>query len=111
MEKIIISEDLDLWEAWVDLQSPDNGRAVLYVIGDIFVGKSITNPVLVKKNVQGGAPDHLYLEILPSIVTEYGRLTEIFYAERLENIHQYKKVHICVGEEVVSEIADIETIY
>lgn len=111
MEKLIISEDLDLWEAWVDLQGTESGKAVLYVIGDVFVGKSITNPVLVKKQVQGAAPGHLYLEIMPSIVTEYGRLTELCYAECLENVRQYSKVHICVGEEVVSEIGEIEAVY
>lgn len=108
---IIINETLDLWEAWVDLQSPDTGSAMLYVIGDVFVGRSATNPILVKKEVQGAQPGHLYLEIMPSIATDQGRLTEISYAEPLSGLNQYKKIHICIGEEVVSEIGEIETIY
>jgi len=98
----------DLWEAWIDLES---GTYTLYVVGDICMGRSKTTPVLSKKSVQGAAASHLILEVLPFYNPTEGRLAEVGYTELVSDIHQYKQISICAGEEIIASIPDIELVY
>lgn len=100
---------IDLWEAWVDIECTDAlGRSTLYVLGDIFIGNSRTEPVLLKKEVQGAEPGHLYLDIIPCISAVKGRTAEVRYSETLDSIYQYNVISICCSEEVIAEINFIE---
>lgn len=107
MRTAAASNPTDLWEAWIDLE---NESAMLYVVGDVCTGRSKTAPVLRKKCVQGAAASHLILEVLPLFDAGQGRLAEVSYAELLTTVHQYQEVSICVGEEIVARIPDIELI-
>src|SRR5918993_3922057 len=108
--KVIMSKPtIELWEAWVDLQcADDNSSGTLFVWGELCVGQSLSEPVLLKRKVQGGDPSHLYLEVVPYIIKKGGRITETRYSEPLQNVMQYDRIIICAGEEVLAEINEIE---
>lgn len=108
--KIIMSKQaIELWEAWVDLQCTDeSSNGTLFVWGELCVGNSLSEPVLIKRNVQGSEPTDLYLEVVPYILKKGGRITETRYSEPLQNVTQYKRILICAGEEVLAEITEIE---
>jgi hypothetical protein len=100
---------IDLWEAWVDCNPSDgDSTAMLYVIGDVYVGKSKQSPVLKKRDDQGYDPAHLFLEIVPCILEDNGRVAEVTYAEPLHNGHSYDCISIWLGEDIVAEIEEIE---
>lgn len=109
MEAALVRDTLDLWEAWIDLSPGGDYR--LYVLGDICTGRSKTPPVLVKKNVQGAPAAHLILELRSYGNLAQGRFAEVGYTEPLTNIHQYRHISICAGEDIIARIADIEVVY
>lgn len=109
MKAAVGQNTFDLWEAWIDLSTSSKG--MLYVLGDICTGRSKTAPVLVKKNVQGAPDSHLILELKSFGNIEWGHLAEVGYTEPVANIHQYRQVSICAGEEVIARIPDIEVVY
>lgn len=109
MKQVMSKQAIELWEAWVDLQCADDcTNGTLFVWGELCVGSSLSEPVLVKRKVQGAEPAHLYLEVVPYIVEKDGRVTETRYSEPLQNVSQYTRIIICAGEEVLVEIEDIE---
>jgi glycine cleavage system regulatory protein len=108
MQVEVVSEAVDLWEAWVDLGT---GGFVLYVVGDTCTGTSKTAPVLVKKTVQGADKSHLILELVSFGSRHHGRLAEVRYTEIVDDIDQYSQVSICAGEEIIIRIPDIEVVY
>ena len=100
-------QDVDLWEAWIDLQSTDSGnRFTLYVVGDVFTDDAVTQPYFTKR--RGGDPGTLALEIHPGITSEEGYVTEILYAEELDTMDCYDTIVIYAGNEVVTTINEIE---
>ena len=102
--------NVDLWEAWIDLQlSNDANCPTLYVMGDVYSDDQMSQPFLMRK--EGGDPTVLKLEIKPGLASEDGYVTEVLYAERLENIYRYQAIHIYLNEEVVAEVNDIEKLY
>ena len=102
-------EAIELWEAWIDLQFADEtSSGTLFVWGELCVGNSLSEPVLVKRKIQGAEPAHLYLEVVPYIVENEGRTTETRYSEPILNLAQYTRIIICAGEEVLVEIDNIE---
>ena len=109
MKLIMNKPTIELWEAWVDLQCTDEtSNGTLFVWGELCVGSSLTDPLLIKRKVQGGKPTDLYLEVVPYIIKNGGRITETRYSEPLQNVMQYTRIFICAGEEVLAEIRDIE---
>ena len=43
-------QNVDLWEAWIDLQTSNNGgTATLYLIGDIFTENILAKPFFKKR--------------------------------------------------------------
>ncbi len=102
-------QNVDLWEAWIDMQTASNsGSATLYLIGDIFSDSVLTKPFFRKR--KHSIPDVLSLEILPGITSEEGYVTEIMYSEELQQVDQYKTIFIYAGNELVTQIQDIEKI-
>lgn len=108
MKLAVASHNVDLWEAWIEL---NNESYTLYVVGDICTGRSKTTPVLLKKWVQGVAASHLFLEVLPFFDPEGVRLAEVCYAEPVRDIQQYEQISICAGEEIIACITDIELMH
>src|SRR5215218_7901234 len=105
----VVSDIIDLWEAWIDLQGY-SGSYMLYVIGDVCTGKSKIVPVLKKKEVQGADATHLILEVLPYLNPREGRMAEVRYAEHIADLNQYQQISICAGEKVIARINSIEVI-
>lgn len=102
---------VDLWEAWIDLQCNDESSCgTLFVWGELSVGNSLSEPILVKRTVQGADPSHLYLEVVPYILAPSGRITETRYSEPVLKLDQYTRIIICAGEEVLVQIEDIEVL-
>ncbi len=109
MKQVMSKQAIELWEAWVDLQLADEKCAgTLFVWGELCVGNSLSEPVLVKRKLQGADDSHLYLEVIPYIVEKEGRITETRYSETVLSPAQYSRVIICAGEEVLVEIDTIE---
>jgi hypothetical protein len=110
--KITMSKQaIELWEAWVDLQCTDgSSNGTLFVWGEICIGQSSTIPFLVKRHVQGADPSHLYLDVFPCHIEESGRSAEVRYSEPLWDVNKYKVINICLGEEVLVQISEIEQI-
>ena len=102
-------QNIDLWEAWIDLQTATSGgAATLYLIGDIFIENVFAKPFFKKR--ENDASDVLSLEILPGITSEDGYVTEIMYSEELLQIDQYNAIFIYAGNELFAKIQDIEKI-
>lgn len=101
-------QDVDLWEAWIDLQSTDSGnRFTLYVVGDVFIHDPVTQPYFTKRSHENSRT--LSLEIQPAITSEEGYVTEILYAEELDAMDRYDTIIIYAGDQLVTTITDIET--
>ncbi|HUP12834.1 MAG TPA: hypothetical protein VM187_11490 [Niastella sp.] len=108
MEATFISETIDLWDVWIDLQ--EGGPTMLYVVGELCTSTK-TTPVLLKKKVQGLPEWHLMLEVLPGLNTKTGQLAEIRYSEPIPEITKYRQVSICAGEDIIAHIPDIELVF
>ena len=102
-------QNVDLWEAWIDLETTNSGgAATLYLIGDIFTENIFAKPFFKKR--EDFIPDVLSLEIVPGITSEDGYVTEIMYSEDLQEVDQYKSIFIYAGNELLTQIQDIEKI-
>ena len=102
-------ENVDLWEAWIDLQTASNsGVATLYLIGDVMCDDRFVQPYFIKK--QHPIPTILALEIKPGILADDGYITEIMYAEELNRVDQYTAVHIYAENELLTRIQGLEII-
>lgn len=102
-------QNVDLWEAWIDMQIASNGNiATLYLIGDVFTDDRFAAPHFIKK--EHSDPHVLSLEIYPGITSEDGYVTEAMYSEELQDIDQYSSILIYAGTELLASIQDIETI-
>ena len=103
-------QDVDLWEAWIDLQNNlETNCATLYVVGDVFSDDRFRQPYFIKREHHD--PTVLMLEILPGISSEDGYVMEVLYAEELEVIDQYQSILIYSAGELVTQINDIEQLY
>ncbi|RPD43611.1 MULTISPECIES: hypothetical protein [Chitinophagaceae] len=112
MTTTITAQNIDLWEAWVDVQYADEQpTATLFVIGDVVVNNLILEPRFEKRLSLPERPDWLLLEIVPNVLCEEGTEMEIVYAEKLTNVNQYAGVMIMVGGEVIVEMNDLDIIY
>ena len=102
-------QNVDLWEAWIDLQTVTNGgAATLYLIGDVFTDDRFAQPYFIRR--EHNNPRILALEILPGITSEEGYITEVMYAEELDRLNQYTAIFIYAGGELVARINEIEKI-
>lgn len=105
-------QNIDLWEAWVDMQdTAEKTTATLYVIGDVCVNNAILEPRFEKVHNYPGLEGRLVLQIVPNILSEEGLDTEILYAEELDQPNQYSGITVLAGGEVVVEMDDLEYIY
>ncbi len=106
------AQNIDLWEAWIDVQADGNNQtATIFVIGDVMVNNLILEPRFVKCVPPSGKENRLALEIVPNVLCEDGTEVEILYAEELANIHQYTGVSIYLNGDLFAEIDDLEIIY
>jgi hypothetical protein len=111
MKKVMSKQAIEVWEAWIDLQCTNgSSKGTLFIWGEVYIGNSSTVPFLIKKNVQGAEPSCLYLDIFPLYVEEDGRLAEVRYSEAVYDLDKYQTIRICLGEEVLVEIREIEKI-
>ena len=102
-------QNVDLWEAWIDTQTPTNGAATLFLIGDIFSNDRLAKPFFKKR--MHSTPGILSLEIFPGITSEDGYITEIMYSEELHHLDQYTSIFIYAENELVFKIHEIEKIF
>ncbi|HEX2535493.1 MAG TPA: hypothetical protein VHK69_17235 [Chitinophagaceae bacterium] len=103
------AQNVDLWEAWIDMQVPGQfGGGTLFVIGDIVVGEGKLEPLFFKRAYQGPDPSVLLLEVRPNILVENGRVAEIMYSEELDSPAQYREVVVYAGGEIIARLDEIE---
>ncbi len=102
-------QNVDLWEAWIDLQTPSNGGVgTLYLIGDVYTDDRLAQPFFIKRKQPNS--NVLALDIKPGITTEDGYVTEIVYSEELQHIDQYTAICIYAGDELITRMQDLEKI-
>lgn len=100
--------NLDLWEAWVDIQVIGSKPfATLYVLGEVPTSGGKV-PSLMKKKHQGD-PRVLSLELTSPILADDDTTEELYYYEILPDVYQYERVLIFDNIEMVANI-DIEVI-
>ncbi|HZF64412.1 MAG TPA: hypothetical protein VEZ55_08010 [Chitinophagaceae bacterium] len=102
-------QEVDLWEAWIDLESSESiDCPMLYVVGEVFTKSILLRPVFRKR--ESNVPDILVLEILPGVSSEEGVTCEISYAEPILNLLQYQSIQIFSGDRLVATISEIDII-
>lgn len=107
-----IQQYIDLWEAWIDLQSPLRSTGgTLYLIGDVFMNSQFIQPYFVKKSSPVNNPQMLELEIISGEISDEAYVTEIMYSEDLENVNKYDIIKIYANNELVKTIWEIEKLY
>jgi hypothetical protein len=104
-------QNIDLWEAWVDLLSPGSKAGTLYVIGDVLMSSDLVQPYFIKRRSPLNLPGVLVLEIVSNKIYDEAYVTEIMFAEELDDINQYNAINIYAGDELVKTIDDIEQLY
>jgi hypothetical protein len=64
-------QNVDLWEAWIDMQTTSNGGvATLYLIGDVFTDDRFAQPFFVKRKHANA--EILALQVMPGVTSEDG---------------------------------------
>lgn len=104
--------NIDLWEAWIDLQSPgklDGGT--LYVTGDVFTTDDFLQPFFVKRTNKSAGSGELVLEIIPNLISEEGYIAELMYSEDLEDVDRYQRISIYAGNQLLTTLTDIEKLF
>ncbi|MEI6948737.1 hypothetical protein V9K67_16220 [Paraflavisolibacter sp. H34] len=104
-------QNIDLWEAWIDLLCPGSKAGTLYVIGDVLMSSDLVQPYFIKRQSPMDIPGVLVLEIVSNKIYDEAYVTEIMYAEELDDMEQYNVIKIYAGDELVKTIDDIERLY
>lgn len=111
MNNKLITQNIDLWEAWVDGQYDEKTpTGTIYVTGDITTSNNIIEPKLIKRRYTD-SPYELSLEIVANNISEDGYVMEMFYEEAIADIDQYDTVTIYADNELMVIITDIEKIF
>ena len=104
--KVIQTQCIDLWEAWIDDQVIGaTPRILLYVMGEVYTHAD-GHPELVKKELQP-ASSELHLELV-GIGANY-RTEEVYYSEVVTPSMPYRTVIIFCNGTAVARIP-IETL-
>jgi hypothetical protein len=109
MNQSSITQDLELWEAWVEFDHLNPGRfGTLYLLGETPVNSKGKVPLI--KSVDESDPRCLILTI-PATET-FGRvkMKEVIYAEPVNQINNYRSILVYRGDELLVEIDDIEVL-
>jgi len=98
--------DLDLWEVWIEYDqfNPKN-FGTLYVLGEIMTDYKNSNPTIVKRGRFNS--NQLVLQV-PEKPTGRCHITEVYYAEAIEDLNQYSSISIYAGTELVAMFDEIE---
>ena len=104
-------QDLDLWEAWIDLEVPgSHGFGTLFVIGEIQVAPDQKIPQLRKADSGFGGTNILNLELVQCVLNNNGRVREIRYSEELRSPVEYDYIIVSNRGSVLARIEEIELI-
>lgn len=103
-----IEQEIDLWDAWIEFEhSESNQFGTLYVIGEAGAARHQPKPVLFK--VAGSEEGFLVLALCNDHSTA-GRRTEVFFSEKIPQLHTYRGIRIYKDSTLVNEISDIEVL-
>lgn len=109
MNQSSITQDLELWEAWVEFDHVHPTRfGTLYLLGEAPVNSKGKVPVI--SSVDEADPRCLILTI-PATET-FGRvkMKEVMFAQPVDHINHYRSILVYRGEELLVEIDDIEVL-
>ena len=106
INKVIQTQCIDLWEAWIDDQIIGaTPRILLYVMGEVYTDQ-LGQPELVKKEFQPDASE-LHLELV-GLGAHY-KAEEVYYSEVVTPSTPYRSVAIFYNGVAVARIP-IETL-
>ena len=99
-------QDIDLWEVCIEYDqfNPKN-FGTLYVLGEILTDLKTSQPEI-KKTVSVHQKQ-LVLQV-PERPAGRCRMTEVYYAEPIEDLSQYATISIYAGSELVAMFDEIE---
>ena len=101
-----MEQDVDLWEVWIEYDqfNPKN-FGTLYVLGEIMTDQNNLHPVIVKR---GRFKNNQLVLQVPERPTGRCHITEVYYAESIEDLNQYASISIYAGTELVASFDEIE---
>jgi hypothetical protein len=103
--------EIGLWEAWIEFDHlTSNYFGMLYVLGEIEVGKKINHPFLLKADDYNDTSRELVLRINPDEISNGNHVQEILYSEPLRSIDQYTSVKVYSEEALIVNLEDIEVL-
>jgi hypothetical protein len=109
MNSSAITQDLELWEAWIEFDHLHSSRfGILYILGEAPV--NTREKVEMVKTVDPSDPGRLVLTIPQRQVQGRLKMKEVMFAEPVSKIGQYHSIVINKGDDFFVEINDIEVL-
>jgi hypothetical protein len=109
MNTSLAIQETGLWEAWVEFDHLDsNAFGTLYILGEAPVNSKTKNCCITK--VDGVDSSFLVLQMPALPDTGRFKTKEVLYSEKVHKIDQYKTIVVYQGEEMITEITDIEVL-
>jgi len=106
MIRQVHQEDIDLWEVWIEYDQFNPKKfGTLYVLGEILTDHSSTRNAI---KMSGASKDKQLVLQVPEKPSGRCRMTEVYYAEPIEDLNQYASISIYAGTQLVATIDEIE---
>ena len=110
MKESIITQDLELWEAWVEFDHLHPSEfGTLYVLGEAPVSIK-EKKVNFDRSIDPMDPGRLIITIPDFPPTGRVKMKEVVYSETVKEINTYHSIVVCKGDEILVEITDIEVL-
>jgi hypothetical protein len=109
MNTSIAIQETGLWEAWIEFDHLDsNDFGTLYILGEAPINiKSKTSAI---SKIDGENSSCLVLKMPALPGTGRFKTKEVLYSEKVQKIDQYHAIVVYQGEELITEITDIEVL-
>jgi hypothetical protein len=109
MNTSTITQDLELWEAWIEFDHLHSSSfGMLYILGEAPV--NARKKTTMEKTVDPSDPGRLVLTIPHRQLQGKLRMKEVIFAEPVSRIGQYHSIVIYKGDDFLVEINDIEVL-
>jgi len=102
--------EIDLWEAWIEFDHEEsNSFGTLYILGEVPVSKPSHHPFFIKSTLEND-PQTLILYVELSAPISGANEAEVVYSEKLATLNSYNSIKIYRGNDLLTEINDIEVL-
>jgi hypothetical protein len=110
MSNNILLSDIDLWEAWIEFDPEGTDSfGTLYILGEVPVSKRSHHPFFIKC-IKDNDPQTLVLNVELSASISGSNEAEVVFSEKLPNLDKYNSIKIYRGQDLLTEINEIEVL-